>query len=143
MRFAANVGFFINSVQAKDPARSCRKISEILLNESHNISLPNNIQYRLPFQCIKYRTIVRVVDFFPPNIADFCVPYMPRSSPSSPQSSEDEDEIAPETLGVRWEWRFCLLVEDAQILPSQPRKRIKLFVSGSDAEFLLKLDAVK
>ncbi|EED12893.1 telomere-binding alpha subunit central domain protein [Talaromyces stipitatus ATCC 10500] len=127
-------------IQAKDPARGCRKLSEILLNDSHDISLPDNIQYRLPFQCVKYRTTVRVVDFFPPNIADFAVPYIPKSSSSS--SSDDEDDITSETPGIRWEWRFCLLVEDAQILPGQPRDRVKLFVSGSDAEFLLKLDAV-
>ncbi|KAE8555389.1 hypothetical protein EYB25_000084 [Talaromyces marneffei] len=127
-------------IQAKDPARGCRKISEILPNESHNISLPDNIQYRLPFQCVKYRSTVRVVDYFPPNIADFSVPYIPEYS--SVYSSDNEDDITPETPGVRWEWRFCLLVEDAQILPGQPREQIKLFVSGSDAEFLLKLDAV-
>jgi hypothetical protein len=82
-----------------------------------------------------------VVDYYPPNIADFSVPYIPESS--SAYSSDNEDNITSETPGIRWEWRFCLLVEDAQILPGQPRERIKLFVSGSDAEFLLKLDAVK
>lgn len=130
---------FHDAVQAKDPARGCRRISEILPNESHNISLPDNVQYRLPFQCVKYRSTVRVVDYFPPNIADFSVPYIPDWSPA--YSSDDEDEITSETPGIRWQWRFCLLVEDAQILPGQPRERMKLFVSGSDAEFLLKLDA--
>ncbi|OKL57574.1 hypothetical protein UA08_07010 [Talaromyces atroroseus] len=135
-------------IQAKDPSRACRKLSEILANESHNISLPGNIQYRLPFQNVKYRTVVRVVDFFPPDIADFAVPYRPRrySAPSSSSSSssenEDGDDINPHTAGIRWEWRFCLLVEDDKAAPGQARDRIKLFVSGAEAEFLLKLDAV-
>jgi protection of telomeres protein 1 len=95
---------------------------------------------------VKYRTIVRVVDFFPPNIADFAVPYKPRRNSASPPSSsedEDEDDITPETRGIKWEWRFCLLVEDDKVAPGQARDRIKLFVSGAEAEFLLKLDAVK
>ena len=82
-----------------------------------------------------------MVDYFPPNIADFAVPYIPEWSPE--YSSDDEENITSETPGVKWQWRFCLLVEDAQILPSQRRERIKLFVSGRDAEFLLKLDAVE
>jgi len=86
-----------------------------------------------------------VVDFFPPDIADFAVPYRSRSfHSSSSQSSddEDEDEITSETRGIKWEWRFCLLVEDAKIAPGQSRDRMKLFISGAEAEFLLKLDAV-
>jgi protection of telomeres protein 1 len=43
-----------------------------------------------------------------------------------------------------WEWRFCLLVEDpTPTCRTQPKERMKLFVSGQDAVHLLKLDAAK
>lgn len=87
-----------------------------------------------------------MVDFFPPDIADFAAPCKPRhfaSSPSLSSDDENEDEVTSETRGIKWEWRFCLLVEDAKITPGQTRDRIKLFVSGAEAEFLLKLDAVE
>lgn len=105
------------------------------------VSLPGGIEYRLPFQNVKYRTIVRVVDFFPPDIADFAVAYNP-DYPASDSEGDDDDDVSP-SRRVRWEWRFCLLVEDAKIAPGQSRNRIKLFVSGAEAEFLLKLDAVE
>lgn len=104
------------------------------------VSLPGSIEYRLPFQNVQYRTTVRVVDFFPPDISDFAAPYNPDYENSS--SDEDENNVSSPRR-VRWEWRFCLLVEDAKTAPGQPRNRIKLFVSGAEAVFLLKLDAVE
>jgi protection-of-telomeres protein 1 len=101
-------------------------------------SLPGGIEYRLPFQNVKYRTTVRVVDFFPPDISDFAVSY----NPDYETSEDDEDDVSS-TRRVRWEWRFCLLVEDAKTAPGQSRNRVKLFVSGAEAVFLLKLDAVE
>ena len=45
---------------------------------------------------------------------------------------------------TRWEWRFCLLIEDAlPPPPGQPKEQIKLFVSDANAEFLLKMSATK
>lgn len=40
---------------------------------SHETTTPNGVTHTLPFQNIKYRTTARVVDFFPPNIANFSV----------------------------------------------------------------------
>ncbi|CRG83729.1 Protection of telomeres protein 1 [Talaromyces islandicus] len=125
-------------IQAKNPAKVCRTLSDILANGSHVVSLPGGIEYRLPFQNVKYRTTVRVVDFFPPDISDFAVSYNPEYETSGSETDEDES-----LRRVRWEWRFCLLVEDAKIAPNQARNRVKLFVSGAEAEFLLKLDAVE
>ena len=45
-----------------------------------------------------------------------------------------------------WQWRFCLLVEDASSTPvtkGQRKERMRVFVAGEDAECLLKMDAVK
>ncbi|KAH8696667.1 hypothetical protein BGW36DRAFT_398152 [Talaromyces proteolyticus] len=128
-------------IQAKDPAKKSRTVLDILTNSSHKISLPGGIEYRLPFQNVKYRTTIRVVDFFPPNIIDFAAPYNPDSGMLS-DGDMDGDELSSSASQVRWEWRFCLLVEDATITPGQPRDQIKLYVSGAEAEFLLKLDAV-
>jgi hypothetical protein len=89
---------------------------------------------------------VRVVDFFPPKIEDFAVRCISRSAMRSDSeiSSDDEDFEGPNSQNhITWEWRFCLLVEDANLIPGQPPERIKLFVSGLDAVYLLKLDAVE
>jgi hypothetical protein len=141
------------TVRAIRPYVPCRSISAILSNESHNTSLPGGIEYRLPFQNLSYRTTVRVVDFFPPNIENFAVLYNPESAMQSDceaEDSGDDNETKPMINGsayqrrsMCWEWRFCLLVEDAKIAPGQPRDRIKLFVRGNDAVHLLKLDAVE
>lgn len=67
-------------------------------------------------------------------------------------SSDDEDQCASsgqeggqESAERRWEWRFCLLVEDGNLKlgngAKQERCRIKLFVARHDAEFLLNMDA--
>lgn len=136
-------------VRAAHPAIPCRPLADILANESHNNVLPGGIEYRLPFQNLRYRATVRVVDFFPPKLEDFAVPYDPEYAMLSESASDDEDEDGDTRITGRrrrrmWEWRFCLLVENGTPPPrGQPRERMKLFVSGHDAEYLLKLDAVK
>jgi len=60
---------------------------------------------------------------------------------NSSSSAEDGGDPSGPT---RWEWRFCLLLESASPPPpGQPKELMKLFVSGPDAEYLLKIDAVK
>lgn len=131
------------------PAIPCRSLADILANESHNNALPGGVEYRLPFQNLCYRATVRVVDFFPPKLEDFAVPYNPEYAMLSGSESDEEDEDGDTMMNGRyrrrlWEWRFCLLVENGTPPPrGQPRERVKLFVSGPDAEFLLKLTAVK
>ncbi|KAL1999243.1 hypothetical protein VTN02DRAFT_4832 [Thermoascus thermophilus] len=135
------------NIAAMDPAIPCRSLADILANESHNNALPGGVEYRLPFQNLRYRATVRVVDFFPPKLEDFAVPYNPEYAMLSGSESDEEDEEDTMMNGRHrrrlWEWRFCLLVEDGTPPPrGQPRERVKLFVSGPDAEFLLKLTAV-
>jgi protection-of-telomeres protein 1 len=125
-----------------------------LTNETHNNSLPGGVEYRLPFQNVAYRATVRVVDFFPPKLEDFAVSYNPEYKilsdveTDSQDDDDDDDSVMNGTASQHrrrsWEWRFCLLVEDARPAPpGQPRDRMKLFVWGHEAEHLLRLDAVE
>ncbi|KMU76715.1 telomere-binding alpha subunit central domain containing protein [Coccidioides immitis RMSCC 3703] len=130
-------------------ATPTRTVEQILQNESHWNVGPGGIQYRMPFQNLKYRASVRVVDFFPPNLEDFAVPYNPEYAmlrdtvDGSDLSDSDEEPIIGQQI---WEWRFCLLVEDGgpgiHHPPGQRRQRLKLFVTGPDAVFLLSIDPV-
>lgn len=107
-----------------------------MTNKTHNIKSPGGIEYRVPFQNICYRSKVRVVDFFPPNMADFAVP-----KNSKHAVPDDDNDINGFTM---WDWRFCLLVESAApIPPGGSRERIPLFVSGADAVYLLCMDPVE
>lgn len=100
------------------------------------ITSPEGVTYQLPFQNLCYRPMVRVVDFFPPNLEDFAVK-VPSTSIRNRNTGSDDD------IPMVWEWRFCLLVEgvDPSIPRNQPRAQMKLFVSGAEGEFLLRLDA--
>ncbi|KAN0069345.1 hypothetical protein V8E54_012360 [Elaphomyces granulatus] len=141
------------NVKAQHPGIPPRSLLDILTNESHDNVSPDGIAYKLPFQNIYYKATVCVIDFFPPNLVDFAVACNPEyamlSDSDSDDNEEDSDSSDPVLSRSRsrrrriWEWRFCLLVEDAKPAPpSQPKERLKLFVSGNDAVHLLKLDAV-
>ncbi|KAE8370090.1 hypothetical protein BDV27DRAFT_152501 [Aspergillus caelatus] len=115
-----------------------RRIEDIVTSEFHEFKSHDGIEYRLPFQNLCYKTTVRVVDFFPPDIKDFAVPQQPNDNHSGSDMywNAEDDGI------TRWEWRFCLLIEDAlPPPPGQPKEQIKLFVSDANAEFLLKMSA--
>ncbi|KAJ9271664.1 hypothetical protein DTO212C5_2089 [Paecilomyces variotii] len=137
------------NIQAAHPAIPCRSLEEILDGKIHLNNAPGGYEYRLPFQNINYRAVVRVVDFYPPRLEDFAVSYNPEDDilSESGTSSEDSEGDAVMTSGYSrrrriWEWRFCLLVEDGKPVPrGQPKERMKLYVSGKDAEYLLKIDA--
>lgn len=108
--------------------------------------LPGGGSFRLPFQNLKYRTIARVVDFFPPNLEDFAVLVDPRdlADTSDEEMGDDDNDLAAQGNNLVWEWRFCLLLEDPNPPPpGQPREYMRCFVSGQDAEYFLKLDATE
>ncbi|CEL08907.1 hypothetical protein ASPCAL12052 [Aspergillus calidoustus] len=118
---------------------NARQISlyDILNNKSHNHKSPEGIEYRLPFQNFIYFSTVRVVDHYPHRLEDFAVPQEQRSL----GYDEERDPAGARTI-KKWEWRFCLLVEDVSPpAPGQPKARTKLFVSDTDAVYLLQLDA--
>ena len=120
-------------------------------NKTHLVSPPAGVPYLLPFQNVKTRTAVRVVDYFPKDLADFSVPvtkalgYHPL-----PEIEHDEESDADDATRVstgddleNWEWRFALMLEDAENSRSTTqRTKLKVYVAQEDADFLLKLDAV-
>ncbi|EFE29861.1 telomere-binding alpha subunit central domain protein [Trichophyton benhamiae CBS 112371] len=114
--------------------------------DTHAFKGSDGVEFQLPFQNVRYRSSVRVVDYFPHNLEDFSVLYnrdLALLSDDTDDVSDDSDSDANRW----WEWRFCLLVEDGgpnipPLPPGQTRERMPLFVWGSDAEFLLQMDAV-
>ncbi|KAJ6036645.1 Telomere end binding protein [Penicillium herquei] len=108
-----------------------RSLDSILAAETHITKLPGGLSYKVPFQNVGYSLLARVVDFYPQKLEDFAV--------KVPSKSILDDD----TESMVWEWRFCLLVEGIEPLMSknQQRQQLKLFVAGSEAEFLLCLDA--
>ncbi|KAL8937450.1 MAG: hypothetical protein Q9216_004414 [Gyalolechia sp. 2 TL-2023] len=168
------------NIRTSKPNVPPRPLSSILSFSTHTLTTPSGIPYTLPFQNINSRAAVRVVDFFPPDIADFAVrkkkeseydvlsdhSEVSSSSSSSSSSSGDEnpsrlpadtdddpnithgshsqkqaEDTAESTL--KWQWRFALILEDASSPPSLKERgpRLTAYVTGADAEFLLKLDA--
>ncbi|EHA24856.1 hypothetical protein ASPNIDRAFT_182791, partial [Aspergillus niger ATCC 1015] len=116
------------------PSVPTMSLEAILSNKLHDNISYDNIQYRFPFQNFCYRTTVRVVDFFPPRLEDFSVP---EDSSGEGTSQRDPDRF------IRWEWRFCLLVESVPPPPAgQAKEQMRLFVAGPNAEYLLGLTAV-
>ncbi|KAL4912276.1 hypothetical protein BDW62DRAFT_26097 [Aspergillus aurantiobrunneus] len=112
-------------------------LEDIISNPSHNNPSPSGIEYRLPFQNLCYLTTVRVVDFYPPLLEDFAV----LQEHASLAYNEQRDPATSRTIS-KWEWRFCLLVESISPATSrQPKERVKLFVSNSEAEHLLNMVA--
>jgi len=122
----------------------CKRLEDILTNKSHDYKTPEGIEYRLPFQNICYRSDIRVVDFFPPKLEDFAVPEEPDNGELAASDGEVLDTSSSPKNFTRWEWRFCLLVENSTPPgPGVPNERIRLYVSGPDAECLLGLDPVE
>ncbi|PYH44006.1 telomere-binding alpha subunit central domain protein [Aspergillus saccharolyticus JOP 1030-1] len=129
-RYEAN-----SNVRAGNPSVPTRSLEAIVTSEEHLNQSPDNIEYRFPFQNFCYRSKVRVVDFFPPNLEDFAVA---KTRDSSSEASDGEDSNF-----TTWEWRFCLLVESVPPPPlGQTKQQVRLFVSGAEAVYLLRLDAV-
>ncbi|EFR00421.1 telomere-binding alpha subunit central domain-containing protein [Nannizzia gypsea CBS 118893] len=132
-------------IRASNPAIPCRLIRDILDPDTHTFKGPDGVEFQLPFQNVRYRSSVRVVDFFPHNIEDFSVSYNVDYALTN-DGGDASDDSDP---GARrwWEWRFCLLVEDGgpnvpHLPPGKTRERMPLLVYGSEAEFLLHIDAV-
>ncbi|KAL3495762.1 hypothetical protein BJX62DRAFT_222402 [Aspergillus germanicus] len=118
---------------------NARQISlyDILNNKSHNHKSPEGLEYRLPFQNLIYLSTVRVVDHYPHRLEDFAVLQEQRSL----AYDKKRDPASARTI-KKWEWRFCLLVEDVSPpAPGQPKARTRLFVSDLDAQYLLNLSA--
>lgn len=138
-------------VRCNNPTKPTRPLSSILAD--HETTTPKGATYILPFQNVRSRATVRVVDFFPPKLEDFSRKSVSSEydvlsdSESEVDSNSDDDDGSGAgsdrgAASVKWEWAFYLLVEDANPVPrGQTKTRMKVVVAGNDAEFLLRLDA--
>lgn len=132
-------------------------LSTILATDSHETTTPSGTTYQLPFQNVRTRASVRVVDYFPKNLADFAVAckvseYDVLSDNDSADSDVETDENWRQWdeghgwggVEVRWEWRFYLLLEDAKCSSADGKNtRLRALVADQDAVMLLKMDAEK
>lgn len=140
------------------------RVDEILNPALLKRITPQGNEWFAPFQNCRYKSRVRVVDYYPRQLEQFSVrvkqnQYAELSDSESviEEESTDNDSDAMEVDSgneakgrTRWEWRFALVVEDVN--PGarnsanngeQPRTRrqLELFVTGQDAEYLLREEA--
>lgn len=112
---------------------------------------PSGKPYSLPFQNCLYKSKVRVVDYFPDDLADFSVPrkksYRDHLSDNGSVSEHDSGcELSQlDEDQVKWSWRFILLIEDARPRPNATAEanaaQMELLVADDDGDFLLHQEA--
>ncbi|KAF1981249.1 hypothetical protein K402DRAFT_239699 [Aulographum hederae CBS 113979] len=119
-------------------------LSAIWDNRHLHGKTPAGTERQLPFINMRCRANVRVVDFYPHNLQDFAQSLDdPTFNP--PHSDDEDDSVSYERASGtpnRWQWAFCLLVEDAKP-PAEEKDpvRLKLMVDDACGQYLLKLDA--
>ena len=123
-----------------------KSIDDILDPEILQRTTVKGNAYRLPFQNSCYHSKVKVVDFFPDDIADFAAPFRDSDYDVLSEDEDHADSLVDMTQDgpdeLRWEWRFCLLVEDSAQPPTgQQREQMEMLVADGDGDFLLKMDA--
>ncbi|EXJ84408.1 hypothetical protein A1O3_05075 [Capronia epimyces CBS 606.96] len=135
------------TVRCENVSVPCKTIMDIVDPDILVRTTAKGTTFRLPFQNSKYKANVRVVDFFPDDIADFAAPrqkseYDCLSDCDNPEDS-DIDLTQNHENEVKWEWRFFLLVEDAaqQMVGGGRRARIELLVADRDGDYLLNMEA--
>jgi protection-of-telomeres protein 1 len=138
--FSANAGVRILKVEIP-----CKPIRQILDPEILARRTAKGNIFHLPFQNCRYKSLVRVVDFFPNNLADFAAPYRESDYEHLPDredsDSEDIDLSQLTNVDVHWKWRFFLVVEDASHAPAQQPARMELLVSDQEGDYLLQTEA--
>lgn len=94
----------------------------------------------MPFINQKRKCLVRVVDYYPPNIVDFA-----SLGPVQKGDSQSDDEMDVDSSS--WIWNFFLLVEDGETPTKAARNRVShsqwVHVSNANAQYLLNLDPVE
>lgn len=120
-------------------------------------------KWTAPFVNARYKTLIRAIDFFPDDLTQL-TRWVRRnqyaglddensdmsdvdSDASALLGSDNNDESANERDGgdgdKKWEFRFALIVEEAnpKAQKAEQRQTMQLIVSGSDAEYLLDEEA--
>ena len=105
---------------------------------------------------MRTRARVRVVDYFPADLADFAVACKVSEYDVLSDNDSSDSDAAPDEKRrqwddghgwsgrTRWEWRFCLLLEDANAkgaVGDGDTARLQALVADQDAVMLLKMDA--
>lgn len=137
--FSANT-----EVRILNVAVPCKPIQEILDPEILKRKTAKGSIFYLPFQNCRYKSQVRVVDFFPNDLADFAAPY--RESDYGMLSDQDDSDSEVDITqlhdnDVKWKWRFFIVVEDATRAPGQRHVRMELLVSDDEGDYLLNMEA--
>ncbi|KAI0139442.1 hypothetical protein F4776DRAFT_677495 [Hypoxylon sp. NC0597] len=104
----------------------------------------------LPFTCAKYRANVRVVDFRPHKLVDFATwrkiteydVLSDHGGCSDSELDDDEGTLTRYTGEKLWEWRFALLLEEANPKRKGECNRLWAVVDNTEAQLLLGLDAL-
>jgi protection-of-telomeres protein 1 len=124
-------------VRAAFPEQQLSTISEILWNHHLHTRTPKYHDYDLPFVNSRYRSRVRVVDFFPPELELFahCT-----SDPAWDIRAKKQDSLGSHKKS-RWEWGFILLLEDAKLPPNTVSEKLRVIVGNDSAQHLLNMDA--
>lgn len=144
-------------VSQLNPSVRCNKIevpvksvSDILGLETLKRETPGGREFSLPFQNCCYKTRLKVVDYYPHNIADFSVPRLVTEYDSLSDNEDTDDFHLTLTAAqnnphsVRWEWRFFLVVEDASTQAKAAdthQNQMVLLVADTDGDFLLREEA--
>jgi protection-of-telomeres protein 1 len=134
----------VPEVKCAHPDKTLLRLSQII-DTPHLTYKTSSGEETLPYVNQKTRAQVRVVDFYPPNLADFtqCLDHSSYNDcPSTTDDLTGFDFDDSSLLPTRWEWSFYLLVEDAKPMAGQ-KTRMPLLIAGSDAEYLLRRDAVE
>ncbi|KAI0834721.1 hypothetical protein F5Y06DRAFT_278247 [Hypoxylon sp. FL0890] len=103
----------------------------------------------LPFTCANYRANVRVVDFRPHKLVDFTTWHKSAefdmlsdySGGSDSESDDDRGTLTRYTGEKIWEWRFALLLEEANPKHKGECDKLWAVVDNTEAQLLLGLDA--
>lgn len=128
----------------KQPLTAIAKILERHVYRTTSMSQPHEIP--LPFNCVKYRAIARVSDFFPRDIQDFASWRKPSEFDILRDTADSASSMSDSELGsgseVIWEWRFSLRLQDA----AKPAKQASsdalwVVVDNAAAQLLLGFDA--
>lgn len=124
------------------PSAPTGSIATIMAPPYHVTTINDEqVNIALPFVNAKYRSLVRVVDFYPPSLAQFAVG---RNKPKygtilSDDDNSSDDESAVPDQDATWEWRFSLQLEDAS--PSPSPQRVWVVVDNAEGQQLTGLDA--
>lgn len=140
-------------MKCNHPDKPTTPLGKILSNTPTRRSTSGS-EYLLPFENVKHRAAVRVIDFWPNKLEDFAVgrrvsEYEVLSDYSGGESTDNEEDMRLFREGKgyggekTWEWRFALRVQDANNKARSPKDTMWLVVDNQAAQMLLNMDAVK